>query len=130
MIAGSDMSDSQFRYDRFIIVESDRRVAALLESALRELEFSVDRVCHDTQSAFATFYDLNFSLYHPLVILDGDLEGGGSEVIARFLANKGVRFILHTDRELESESAFRNMIFSVLPKSVNKSSLISVLGQS
>jgi DNA-binding response OmpR family regulator len=121
------MSDNQIRYDSFIIVESDRRVAALLENALRELEFSVDRVCHDTQSAFATFYDLNFSRYHPLVILDGDLDQGGSEVIARFLTNKGVKFILHTDRALESDEAFRKMVFPVLPRFRITNSLVSIL---
>ncbi|MCF7701749.1 hypothetical protein [Loktanella sp. M215] len=111
------------------MVESDLQVASWLAGTLRELELNVDGVYHDAESALATFHGLNFSLYHPLIILDGDLGRGGSEVTARFLANKGVCFILHTNRELEFDSGFRNMMFSVLPKSKNKISLISALEQ-
>ncbi|MFZ3584787.1 hypothetical protein ACOI1H_21930 [Loktanella sp. DJP18] len=117
----------EVRHDRIIIVESDLQVATWLAVALRELGLDIDSVHHDSDSALAAIHGLNCSLYHPLVILDGDLGQGGSEVIARILANKGVRFILHTDRELSSDSAFRNMAFSVLPKSRNKSRLVSLL---
>ena len=122
MIAGGEVG-----HDKILIVESDLQVAAWLTRALHELGFDVDNVYHDTESAFAAFHGLNFSLYHPFVILDGDLDRGGSEVIARFLANKGINFILHTDRDIASDEAFRNMMFSVLPKSRNKESLASVV---
>ncbi len=110
-----------------MIVEADPTIGTMIAAALWEVGATVRGPYDAAEAAFTALRSLKRTDTGLIVLLDGDLEERISEVMARFLTNKGVKFILRTDAHLGDDAYFGNLDINFLSKTAKTPDIISAI---